>query len=181
MTTPFEPLGSKARWRTIYDLLQAAEIGAVVKYVDIAAALDLDADTDRHTIQMAARRAAKEHLTVDNRAIEPVQNVGYRIVEPEEHLRLAQQHQNKSRKALAMGHKQVVHVDLNGMEPEVRKAFDVTARAFSTLLDYNRRLDTKQKHLEKALDSVATRQDKSDDEIRELKERLARLEQKKAG
>jgi hypothetical protein len=173
---PFEAVGEVARWRTVYSLFQASSIGKVIKYETIADALELHHVDDRHAIQMATRRAAKEYLRNDSRAVEAVKNVGYRVVEPEEHLRLAQGQQKKSRKALVRGHDTAVHVDLNGMEPEVRKAFDVTARAFSTLLEYNRRLDTRQKHLESALNAIVNRQDRSEDDITDLKNRLAKLE-----
>lgn len=174
--TPFEPVGKLARWKTIYHLMQQIPVGGQLTYTQIGEALTLDPVEDRHAIQMAVRRAATEYLTVDDRAIEPIPNVGYRVVEPEEHLRLAQHHQTKSRKALTRGQKTITHVDLHGMEPEVRKAFEVTAIAFSALLEYNRRLDTKQKHLETALDSLVTRQERSEDEIGDLRNRLADLE-----
>lgn len=173
---PFEPVGAQARWKAVYCEFQKAGVGDVVTYETLADALELHSEDDRHAIQMAARRAAKEYLQEDSRAVEAVKNVGYRVVEPKEHLRLAQDQQRRSNKALKRGHSTVVHVDLNGMEPAVRQAFDVTARAFSTLLEYNRRLDTKQQHLAKALDSIATRQDRSDEEIQQLKERLAKIE-----
>lgn len=176
--SPFEPLGQTARWRTVYNLFQSTGTGNIVPYQAIADALDLDPETDRHAIQMAVRRAAKSFLRDDDHAIESVRNVGYRVVEPEEHLRLAQQQQKKSRKALVRGHDTAVHVDLNGMEPSIRRAFEVTARAFSTLLEYNRRLDTKQKHLEEALSSVSVQVDRSKEDITELRARLERLETK---
>lgn len=176
--SPFEPLGPTARWRIVYGMFQAADVGYVITYQAIADALELDPEADRHAIQMAVRRAAKSFLREDDHAIESVRNVGYRVVQPEEHLRIAQQQQRKSRKALVRGHDTAVHVDLNGMEPSVRKAFEVTARAFSTLLEYNRRLDTKQKHLEEALSSVSVQVDRSKEDITELRARLERLEAK---
>lgn len=174
--TPFEPVNGQARWKTIYALFQESEIDEIVTYEVIGERLELHPVDDRHAIQMAARRAAKQYLEDDDRAVEPVQNVGYRIVEPQEHLRLAQAQQKRSNRSLSRGHKTVMHVDLNGMEPEVRKAFDITARAFATLLEYNRRLDIKQKNLEQSLNSIVHRQDRSDEEIAALKQRLARLE-----
>lgn len=174
--SPFVPIGEQARWRTLYEILQAHDVDDVVTYVEMGKALDLDPETDRHSLQMAFRRAAKQYERQDRRAVEAVPNVGYRIVEPAEHLRLARSEQRKSGKALERGQSKIVHVDLNGVEPEVRKAFEVTARAFSVLLDYSRRLDTRQDRLESALDSMATRQERSDNDVADLKARLARLE-----
>ncbi len=173
---PFKPAGKQARWRTIYTILRDKPVGAIVTYAELAAALELHPDDDRHTIQLAMRRAARESETQDSRAIEPVPNTGYRIAEPQEHLRLAQDQQKRSRRALSRGHHKVTHVDLNGMEPEVRKAFDVVAQAFSMQMEIARRLDAKQANLERVVNAIRESQSRSDSEIEELKERLARLE-----
>jgi hypothetical protein len=176
--SPFAPHGDRARWRIIYDLLATKNLGETLAYEDMAGALELDAKADRTRIQLAFRRASQELERENNRATEAVANTGYRIVEPTEHLRLAKAQQRKSGKSLERGQSKVLHVDLTGLEPEVRKAFDVTARAFAVLLDYNRRLDTRQDQLESALDSIVTRQNRSEEEVARLKERLARLEER---
>jgi hypothetical protein len=174
--SPYQPIGERARWRVLYEMLQAAQVDEVVKYEDMATVLDLDADDDRHAIHVSFRRAAKEYEQEDSRAVEVIPNVGYRIVEPDEHLRLAKGHQRKAGKSLERGQSKIVNVDLNGLDPEVRRAFEVTARAFALMLDYNRRLDTRQDRLEAALDGMTNRTARTEDEIAELKSRLARLE-----
>jgi hypothetical protein len=87
--TPFEPAGDKARWRVLYDVLTKHGVGDVVTYDVMGEALNLDPEKERHTIQMAIRRAAREYEREDHRALEPVPNEGYRVVEPAEHMRLA--------------------------------------------------------------------------------------------
>ena len=173
---PFEPVGETARWRIIYDLLQPLATGSTLTYETIGEALGLGASGDRHTIQMAARRAGAESERVDKRAIEAIKNVGYRIVEPEEHGRLAVYQQRRSSRALKSGRSKVVNVDLTGLEPEVRKAFEVMAQAFAMQLDFNRRMDVRQKRLETAVNSIEERHDRSASEVAELKARLERLE-----
>jgi predicted nucleic acid-binding Zn-ribbon protein len=44
-------------------------------------------------------------------------------------------------------------------------------------MDFNRRLDVRQKRLESVMESVTERTERSEEEIAALKERLARLEQ----
>lgn len=175
---PFKPSGPIARWRLIYDILTAKDIDDSITYDDMAAVLDLDPVEDRHAIQMAVRRAAKEYEEVDLRALEPIPNRGYRIVEPEEHLRLAQGQQKRSQKALQRGHSKIVHVDRNGLAPDVRKAFEVVAQAFAMQMDFNRRTDIHQRRLEEAIQSVSQQSERSQEEIQELRERLERLERK---
>lgn len=175
--SPFEPAGEVARWRTLYDLLADSAIGDVLTYEAMAEALQLDPSEDRHTIQVAMRRAAKELEQEDKRAVEAVQNVGYRIVEPEEHLRLARGQQRRSSRALARGHSKVVNVDLSNVDPEVRQAFQVVASAFAMQMEFNRRTDIRQKRLEDALDAVHEKSTRTDEEVAELRARLERLEQ----
>lgn len=174
--TPFEAKGETARWRILYGLLQPAAVGDVITYEQMADALDLHPVTDRHTIQLAVRRAAIESERVDKRALEASPNVGYRIVEPEEHARLAVRQQQRSSRALKSGQSKVVNVDLRGVDPEVVKAFGVMARAFDMQVTFNRRMDVRQRRLESVVAEVSQRQDRSADEVRALHERLERLE-----
>jgi len=176
MPRPFQPIGERARWRVLYDLLRKLDINDTLSYAEMAEALDLDPDEDRMRIQMAFRRAAKEYEQVDQRAVDVVTNVGYRVVEPPEHLRLARRHQKRSRKELAKGHSKVVHVDLSGMDDETRKAFMVVGQAFSMMQDMMRRHDVRQNRLEEVVSSTVERQERSAEELAELRARLERLE-----
>lgn len=174
--SPFEPAGETARWRILYDLLSGRTVGDVLNYEVMAEALDLDPIEDRHTIQLAMRRASKELELENKHAVEAVQNVGYRIVEPEEHLRLARGQQRRSSRALARGHSKVVNVDLSNVDPEVRNAFQVVASAFAMQMEFNRRTDVRQKKLEDALNAVREKSTRTDEEVAELRARLDRLE-----
>lgn len=179
--SPFEPAGDVARWRILYALLAGSAVGDVLTYEAMAEALDLDPADDRHTIQVAMRRAAKELEQEDKHAVEAVQNVGYRIVETEEHLRLARQQQRRSTRALVRGHSKVVNVDLSGVDPEVRNAFQVVASAFAMQMEFNRRTDVRQKKLEDALETVREKSTRTDEEVAELRARLERLERNSSG
>ena len=182
--SPFKPIGEVARWHAVYALLRATKTGDVLTYEAIGEALELDPKTERHAIQMAVRRAAKEHEEADNRAIEAVPNEGYRVVEAPEHLRLARGQHRRASKALARGQSKVVHVDLGALEPDTRRAFEVVAAAFAAQIEFNKRFDIRQKRLEKAVDEITARTDKTErrteQEIAELKARLARLEGEQA-
>lgn len=174
--SPFDPIGDVARWHTVYDLLVTTKTGDVLTYSRIARALDLDPKKDRHAIQMAMRRAAKEHEQADKRAVEAVPNKGYRVVESAEHLRLARGQHRRASKALMRGHSKVVNVDLTDVPPATRQLFEATVRAFAMQMEFNRRLDVRQKRLEDAVDTMTERTERTDQEIADLKARLARLE-----
>jgi DNA-binding winged helix-turn-helix (wHTH) protein len=181
--SPFQPTGKQARWRVAYELLQAAEVGAVVTYDELGEALGLDSDSDRHAIQMAIRRAAQELEEQDKRAIDAVTNKGYRIVEAPEHLVLARRHHRKAGRSLARGHSKAVNVDLTGVDPEVRRALELTAQAFSLQMDFNRRFAVRQSQLEQAVreitDTQATDRRRSADDIAMLRDRIERLERER--
>jgi hypothetical protein len=173
----FRPLGDRARWRTLYGLLRERDIGDVLTYDAMADALELDAKADRHTMQMAMRRAARELETVDKRAVEPVLNIGYRIVEPAVHIELARRHQRKANTSLARGQSKVVNVDFNQLDPETCRAFEIVAAAFAAQIDFNRRMDVRQQHLERAVESVTQRSARTEEELAALRDRLRRLEE----
>lgn len=173
---PFEPAGDTARWRIIYDLLIKASIDQVITYQEMGEALALDPEADRHAIQMAVRRAAKEHEVTDGRALDVVPNTGYRIVTVPEHLTLAKRHQKKASRALARGQSKVEHVDLTGVDPETKRAFEVVALAFQMQADFNRRLEANQKKLARQVDAAASAQERTAEDIADLRLRLARLE-----
>lgn len=175
--SPFTPKGEKARWRILYDQLRTVETNDVLTYEAMAEGLDLHPEDDRHTMQLAIRRAAKEHEVEDRRAIEVVPNVGYRVVEAEEHMRLAKGQRKRAGRSLARGQSKVVNVDFSAMEPEARKAFEVMAHAFAAQIEFNARIGVRQKRLEDVVDTISDRTDRTESELEALRERLGRLEQ----
>lgn len=173
---PFQPAGDKARWRILYDLLKPMSVGDVITYDQMGEALDMDPTADRHAIQMAVRRAAKEYEVEDRHALEVAPNVGYRVVEAERHLDLAKRQHRKAGKALQRGHSKVVNVDLSNVDPEVRSAFQVVAQAFTLQMDMSRRLESNQKKLQATVTDIAQQMERSDAERQEILARLERLE-----
>lgn len=164
------------KWRIVYDLLAPLGPNDVLTYDACADALDLDPVRDRNSIQGAVRRAARRNEIENKHAVEAIDNVGYRVVEPVEHARLAKGYQRRSSVALKSGHSKVVNVDLSGLDPETRKGFEVMALAFSRQQEFNRRLDIRQQKLEDAVTSVIQQTERSADEIAELRARLESLE-----
>lgn len=176
--SPFDPIADRARWRIVYeDILVHKPINGIITYLEMAEALGLHPDDDRHAIQMAMRRAARELEEVNKHAVDSIPNKGYRIVEAAEHMQLARRQQGRSRTALRSGRSKVVNVDVTSMDPAVRKSFETMAVAFGMMMDLNRRFNVRQDRLEQAVSSIAERHARSDKEIAELRARLDRLEQ----
>lgn len=172
----FTPIGERARWLDLLDLLRAAKTNDVVTYEVMGEVLDLDPEKDRAAIRSALYRAAKEHEAVDKRAIVAVPNEGYRIVEPGEHLGLARRHQKRSSRALVRGHSKAVNVDLSKVEPETRKALDMVASVIALQMDFNRRAESKLAAHDRAIKSLVEATERTDAERDEFRARLERLE-----
>lgn len=141
--TQFQPLGQTPRWRILYGILQTCAVDEILTYERMADALELHPDRDRHALQMAMRRAAREFEELNKHAVEAVRNAGYRIVHAEEHVRLANGHQRRSRRSLTRGHSKVVNVDMRGMSREMRQLTEAKARVLSQEIDFLRRFDDK--------------------------------------
>lgn len=174
---PFKPIGEQARWRTILDLYKRSATGSVVTYDAIAEALGLDSEKDRQAIQAAARRAGVEHERQDRRAVEAVRNEGYRVVEPPEHLRLARRHQRKSSRELVRAQSKAMNVDMSQMEPQTRRVFEVIAMSLAAQIDFNNRLDIRQRDLEAAIVDLEDKHERSEEDVSDLRARLERIEQ----
>lgn len=175
--SPFTPAGDRARWRVIYEeLLSKARTGDIITYEAMAEKLNLNADEDRHVLQMAMRRAAREHLLVDSRAVEAVRNSGYRIVEPEVGLVLAKQHQRKAIRSVRRGHDHVIHVDMSELAPDIRLLFEAAAFKFAEQEEALRRLDIRQQRQQQQIAAAASGLERTADQIARLEARLAALE-----
>jgi hypothetical protein len=177
------PAGERARWRMIYDLLQGKQPGDLITYAEMGTALDLDhtRQQDKLTIQLAMRRAAKEFEIVDRHAVDAVRNVGYRVVHADEHLGLARRHQRKAGKAVVRARSKVTHVDLNEVtDPAARAALELAAVVLSRQEDMMRTFSIRQARLERTVEMVTKQTgdqaQRTDDQLNELRERLARLE-----
>lgn len=171
----WQPLGEHARWRILYDMLCAAEVEQVLTYAEMAAALGVDPATERAKIQMAMRRAAEEHEKVDKRSLDVVPGRGYRVVPATENIGLARRHQKKAGNSLVRGHSKAANADLSQVDENTRSALETIARAFALQMDFNRRLAVNQQRLAKAVESVSSKQDRTAEEVAELRARLDRL------
>jgi len=174
--SPFTPAGDKARWRYLYDLLVKTDTGGTVTYETMAETLDLDPQRDRHVLQMAMRRAAKEHLEHDQRSVASVPNVGYRIVETERKLDLAKLYQGKAQRSVRQGRAHVEHADLSDVDEATRALFEAMAWKFAQQDEVIHRLDVRQKRHERQLQAAVSAQKQTEGQLADLRARLEKLE-----
>ena len=179
--SPFTPIGEVSRWKVLYAILQNTPMGGIAPYEELATALDLDPVTDRHTIQVAIRRAAQELEGIDKRAVEPVTNVGYRVVEVTERLRLARQHQRKAVRSLSRGKSKLVNIapaELATLPEPAQKLIHNATVLMAEQLDFNRRTDIRQKNFEDALATVERKSTATQDQVAALAAKLEALNDK---
>lgn len=157
MSEAFKPIGERARWRMIYELMQSAELGGVVTYAAMAEALGLHERADRHALQMAARRAGLELEKVDKRAVDAVKGIGYRVVQPAEILGLGKRRNRKAGKQIQRGGITTQAVDLNAVDAPTRQALETLARGFAVQAEVNRRVLAKQEQHDDLINMLMTR------------------------
>lgn len=165
------------RARTVYDqLMTGVGVGELISYQAVADALELDPVTDRTLIQQAARQAGKWLLEEQQRAIDVVPGVGYRVVEASEHLTLARRHQRKSQRSLRRGRANLDHVRRDELDDFQLRMVDTAVVQTQLQLEMYSRFRRDQKRLEKGLAVQADRSERTEEQVRALHERIARLE-----
>lgn len=151
---PFAPKGEVAQWAVAYRVFQATEVGATITYADLADALEMDPVKDRHRIQAAARKAAEKFLTVDDRAVETIPEVGYRIATAERQIPLAGAQVEKATRSLEKGKDLTVHVRMEELSEEGRQIIHAMSIGFSAVAEYTRQISRRMEDHEGRLADV---------------------------
>lgn len=138
--------------------------------------LEPNSQRGRGLILGALHRARRELLLRDARATEMIRKVGVRVAEPARHLIIASEHSRKSRRALTRGVEHVEHVDWAALDPNTRMAFESQGRVNRFLLEAQLRLEREQARMRQNLVQVSTVQDRTAEELEQLRERMRRLE-----
>jgi hypothetical protein len=116
----FEIKGDKPQWETVYDLLSHRDVDAVITYDAFGEALGYDLRTNRSPLSKAVEVLQRENQrTVDN-----VRNVGYRIVAASEHARLAQRQIRKAGRSTKRGKGKALSANRAELTPEGVKTLD---------------------------------------------------------
>lgn len=188
---PFTPLGDRARWRIVYEIFQRGDVGDVITYETLGAALGVNPHTDRYIIYQSVHQAAAVLLTEDGMALKAQSRVGYKITKPEERPELTKKQNAKAGRALQRTSDLAVHVDLSGLNPEARQALATLGQMASAQLRINRVLAGRQTRLQKAQIALESEQrelwhghhdlthaqKRTAAEVQEIMERLRDLEE----
>ena len=121
MNARFASKGERPEWRMIYeDLLDGADSGTVITYADLEKLLGREFALNRTPLYRARQTLGEMH----HRWREAVPNVGYRIIEPIEHLRVSAGHRRKSRRQVGMAIRVLESTDLSQLAGDALAKYD---------------------------------------------------------
>lgn len=117
----FEVKGDRPQWRTVYEKLCTMKIGDVIRDVDLYTLLP---DAPEGSVRGAFWRAKQEMQQEHKRSFARVRRVGYRMVQPTEHERLALAQHKKAKRRLRAGWREAHSADRTLLSPEDRRRID---------------------------------------------------------
>lgn len=170
---PFTPVGERPKWEYIYDALAGLDVGDVITYETLADVLDITRDEflkNRPGWYKGMNRWCEDN----RRALRPVNNVGYQVVDAPEHEHLAKGQHRRGRRALNRGRKIIENADRSRLSDEEKRRFDGFEQNLGRQLDMIRRLDARQTKSEQALASVKREQSATQEEVASLRDALRR-------
>jgi hypothetical protein len=125
MNARFAPKGEKPEWLMIYEALLAnAEPGTIVTYAELEALLNREFATNRGPLY----RARQELGELRKHWLESVPNVGYRVIEPTEHVRISATHRRKSRRQVGMAIRVLESTDLSKLTGDALTEYDAQSK-----------------------------------------------------
>jgi len=173
----------KKMWELVYELFAEAEPGMLLHWEILGEAVGKDATlpSERNLVNVAVRRAIKELEKRDRRTARNVRGYGFKVVSNEERLEIARTHQDKAVKEVALARRQVTNVDLAAMDPNTRRAFELTAMALGRQAQVMDQVNIRQERLETVMDDVLAEQRVNARQREDIQSRLAALEARLGG
>lgn len=110
MTPQFTPKGEKPEWLMIYDeLLDDADSGRIISYAELDTLLGRDFKSNRTPLY----RARTELGDRRKHWLEAVPQIGYRIIDAAEHVRISTSHKRRGRRQLGLAVRVLAATDLS--------------------------------------------------------------------
>lgn len=144
---PFTPKGDVARWVSVYEYLRDLEPGTVITYSQLSELAGVNVMYDRKPV----RRAEKELLEKNQRALTNVREVGYRVMYAFEHKGQARIQTRKANRRIRQAIDLLTKADRNHLTPQQTRGYDAQAEALQAVRDMTRRLSRRQDNIEKGL------------------------------
>ena len=121
MNARFAPKGERPEWRMIYeDLLAAAGPSTIITYAQLEELLGRKFALNRGPLYRARRTLGE----LQKHWLEAVPNVGYRVIDPSEHVRVSAGHRHKSRRQVGMAIRVLESTDLSKLAGDALAKYD---------------------------------------------------------
>lgn len=108
----------RSDWRVVYDLFVQMQPGDTIESAKLLSALETE---DRSRMYRAVQRANRELWAKDDRSVDSVKGVGYRMLQPGEHVSQAMAYRRRSRRQLGNAVAVSQATDLASMEDSDRQ------------------------------------------------------------
>lgn len=154
----FEIKGDRPQWQVIYQHISAMNPGDVIKYDELAGLLP---DAPEGSVRPAFYRAVRECETENKRSFCNVRGVGYRMVDANEHERLARTHHKRAKRQLKSGKRKASAADRSRMTREERSRIDAVELNLSRQIEMTSRLTSRVEKVESDL-KAARREQRTD-------------------
>jgi len=123
----------------VYELFNGLEPDSVVTYAQLAQVMNCDPQKERHLLRVPVYQACKRLERDNQRTIENVQNVGYRVVHAREHGTLAGKHLERAHRQVRRGARRLAATRRDELTREDRQRLDDQASRMDSVSDVMRR------------------------------------------
>jgi DNA-binding winged helix-turn-helix (wHTH) protein len=135
----------------VYDeLLASADYGSIVTFADLARVLDHDAH-DRQRLRAPIARARRELGSQRSMWLVAVPNVGYRVIQANEHVSVADDHKHRGQRQFSRMLDVSRATNLSRLTPEELATWDTQSRINGFLLMVVRSHESRIRRIEQVL------------------------------
>lgn len=167
-TAAFQPIGSRARWRDVYEHVNALDHGTVIPYEELSEIVGFDIRENRGPVY----RASVELELEDHKSLVVEPKIGYRVALPSEHKGLTERHRKRSYRQLRTARRKADSADRSKLTPEERRWLDETSVRLSQHETAIRNLHQRVKALERGTEVNQVAQSRIEREMGEMREAL---------
>lgn len=164
--------GDRAQWRTVYEHISQMQIGQQVTYDELAALLP---DAAEGSVRGAFLRAVQECEKSDHRSFCNVRGIGYRMVDANEHERLARGHHRRAKRQLKTAKRKASSADRSRLTREERARIDAVELNLSRQMEMTARLEARVDKLDADLKAARREQQTDAAGLSERVDQLASL------
>lgn len=167
------PATEDAKWRVLYDQLREAEYGTSFTYDELSRMAAVDDIRDERWMLLRTREELVRH---DRRFLANMRTVGYRIVEPEEHLAAGNGYRKKSMRAAGRSRKALAATDLSRVtDVEVRNRIVGLESRMAHLAQALQHQEERLADNERSTERLRRDRDHHEDRLRAVEEHLRKL------